>query len=245
MKTSRRHAFTLIELLVVISIIVLLIALLLPVLRTARGTARTTQCLSNQRQIGIAIATYANENNGYHVPNQIALVVQWPRLIAWKTFGVERTSMTVFNGEKEIPDPLQMFYCPTNVNNGLVGNNSIPYWYMSNYTANFHIFGYMTPAPYPLLRIDDFKKPSLCASLWDTAERLSTDRWPAGATYFAHILPGDPNNTYGFVHGAGRNDPTRGGASNTLYVDGHASGMPDPGNVLVPIARTSLFQLYE
>lgn len=59
-----RRAFTLIELLVVISIIALLIAILLPALGAARDSARDIQCLSNQKQQGIAHHIHATENKG-------------------------------------------------------------------------------------------------------------------------------------------------------------------------------------
>lgn len=63
--TQRRRAFTLIELLVVISIIALLIAILLPALGAARDSARTAQCLSNQKQFATGAYAYAADNKQF------------------------------------------------------------------------------------------------------------------------------------------------------------------------------------
>jgi prepilin-type N-terminal cleavage/methylation domain-containing protein/prepilin-type processing-associated H-X9-DG protein len=59
----RHRGFTLIELLVVISIIAVLIALLLPAVQAAREAARRAQCVSNLKQIGLALHNYHSVND--------------------------------------------------------------------------------------------------------------------------------------------------------------------------------------
>src|SRR5438132_4032797 len=73
----RMGAFTLIELLVVIAIIAILAAILFPVFAQAREKARSTSCLSNQKQISLAFGMYKQDYDETYPPAVDLVSGQW------------------------------------------------------------------------------------------------------------------------------------------------------------------------
>jgi prepilin-type N-terminal cleavage/methylation domain-containing protein len=73
-RRAENRGFTLIELLVVIAIIAILAAILFPVFAQAREKARAISCLSNTKELGLAVLMY---NQDYDETYPAGLQTQW------------------------------------------------------------------------------------------------------------------------------------------------------------------------
>ncbi len=112
-----RGAFTLIEVLVVVAIIALLAAILLPSLARARAQARSTVCVTHERQIGTAMNVFSIEHRGrvprglsrHPASGNLSKPPNWLRMIV-RMFGDKRNYEENFN---RVPvERHEVFSCP-------------------------------------------------------------------------------------------------------------------------------------
>src|SRR3954467_15911997 len=85
LRVEVKSGFTLIELLVVIAIIAILAAMLLPALSKAKGKAVQTQCLSNLKQLNLAMILYCGDNKE-KTPARDSVIIGGVRQDVWWWF---------------------------------------------------------------------------------------------------------------------------------------------------------------
>ncbi len=111
-----KGGFTLIELLVVIAIIGILAAMLLPALNGARDRAKTISCVSNLKQIGLAIVLYADDYGGYMPQASTTDGIGWQdRLVKY----LKQITGTVGVGDYTWRRNQHVFCCPASKLNNI------------------------------------------------------------------------------------------------------------------------------
>lgn len=198
------RGFTLIELLVVISIIGLLMGLSVPALSRARENARRTKCLSNVRQLRIALQMYADSHDGRVPPRDYEAGAVW----------VDRLDPYYANRE--------VLRCPTDrgrVDVSYLMNGFIDYFVMHSFRGNWdEFFGAYKTGGFPALKLSDIPKPvetiTIGEKRGDSDDDAYMDIWPAqyGSDHLTEVAHGK--------HRVGGNE--RSGGSNYAFADGSA-----------------------
>ncbi|MGC8668298.1 MAG: DUF1559 domain-containing protein [Chthonomonadales bacterium] len=155
-----RHAFTLIELLVVLAILALLAAILFPVFAATREQARSIQCLSNCRQLGMAVALYTSDHDDTF-PCSCSASMQMQ-----DAGSTQRWTDTV----QPYVRSREVFRCP---------DDASPGWRdaMQPRGSSYGLNGYLIPIepPYYGVRLADLVRPAECVLLAELAEGAAND----------------------------------------------------------------------
>jgi prepilin-type N-terminal cleavage/methylation domain-containing protein len=213
----RRAGFTLIELLVVIAVIAILAGLLLPVFATVQANARRVQCVSNLRQLGTAMLSYAGDNQQALPPG-----TTWDKAIA-HYLGI--TSYTI---------PAKVFICPSDTRSSPLSDGHFPRSYSVNglNSANSDLGIFNTSGTMPSMRLTQIPHPSTTIMIFEvftnsTGASIANEQFQTPYSWTSGYLS---STKYPCLRGGAYYHQTR---NCFLFADGRADSLT-PAEVLSP-----------
>ncbi|MES2459417.1 MAG: DUF1559 domain-containing protein [Armatimonadota bacterium] len=217
-----RSAFTLIELLVVITIIALLAAILFPVFARARDQARKTTCLSNLKQIGVAVSLYTSDHDGGY-PNTddpylwVGKRFRWP-IMPYLALGQKQGTDFTNNG-----GATSILLCPSDILSG-DGYDATSYCYSA---AFYHTPEQVAQIAIPHLRaaLNTPGPGAQCFTQTESDVLTPSQKMMVGEYFNSHEhAAGNPIGFWGTLTTSGGAGPDRGtGARTYVFADGHAA----------------------
>ncbi|MBS1700547.1 MAG: DUF1559 domain-containing protein [Armatimonadetes bacterium] len=214
-----RRAFTLIELLVVIAIIAILAAILFPVFAQAKEAAKKTACLSNLKNIGLAMTIYEGDfDDGFPNTNVTGLWAgrrfRWP-IMPYLAIAQKQTSSTSYDATSKSG----LLYCPSDPT-----KNSFDYTSYSYVSSLYRPWSFLQTVTDLFQLAGDGPCPDgTCTTITSTSveypsKKVMVFEWINSHKYGEHGPVGVWGKNTGFSVGPGAFE----GQRNMVFVDSHA-----------------------